>query len=64
MRFGIESIMGGGMLKEKISGLQDCMKFEVHFRGLVNPIGDPLTPPEDENKACGEMRAHCMNSSW
>lgn len=64
MRFGIESIMGGGMLKKKISGLQDCMKFGVHFRGLENPIGDPLPPPEEENKACGEMRAHCMNSSW
>ena len=55
--------MGGGRPK-KISGLQYCMKFWVRIRGLENPIGDPLPPPEEENKACGGVRAHCLNSSW
>lgn len=64
MRFGIESIMGGGMPKEEISGLEDCTKFGVQIRGLENPIGDPLPPPEEENKACGGARAHFPNSSW
>ena len=50
--------------KKKISGLQDGMKFGVWVRGLENPIGDPLPSPEEENKACGEVRAHCLNSSW
>lgn len=63
MRFGIEGIMGGGMPK-KLSGLQDHTKFGVQIRGLENPIGDPLPPPEEENKACGGVRAHCLNSSW
>ena len=52
------------MPKEKISRLQDCMKFGVWVRALENPIGNPLPPQEEENKACGEMRAHRMNSSW
>ena len=52
------------MPKKKISGLQYCMKFWVRVRGLENPIGDPLVPPEEENKACGGVRAHCLNSSW
>ena len=51
-------------MPKKKTGLQNYMKFEVQVRGLKNPIGDPLPCPEEENKACGEVRVHCLDRSW